>query len=90
MMTPIQSPSETAVCARARRSPRASAPRRWNQTAFSPASWTANHPEIRWLDDKQRFIWGSERTGFKNYYLYDISGKLLATLTNHPFEVAVR
>lgn len=52
-----------------------------------PASWTDNHPEIRWLADKQRFIWGSERTGFKNYYLYDISGKLLATLTKHPFEV---
>src|SRR5690606_24969466 len=24
---------------------------------------------------------------FSNYYLYDISGKLIATLTNHPFEV---
>ncbi len=52
-----------------------------------PASWTDNHPEIRWLSDNQRFIWGSERSGFMNYYLYDRSGKLLTTLTAHPFEV---
>ena len=53
-----------------------------------PASWTDNSPAIRWLEDGKRFIWESARTGFKNYYLYDISGKLLATLTDHPFEVA--
>jgi dipeptidyl-peptidase 4 len=53
-----------------------------------PASWTDNSPEIRWLKDGKRFLWNSYRTGFKNYYLYDISGKLLATLTKHPFEVA--
>src|SRR5204862_4532271 len=32
--------------------------------------------------------WESERTGWKNFYLYDLSGKLLVTLTNHPVEVA--
>lgn len=53
-----------------------------------PASWTDNRPEIRWLGDNQRFIWASERTGFRNYYLYHIDGRLLATLTSHPFEVA--
>jgi dipeptidyl-peptidase-4 len=52
------------------------------------ASWTDNSPTIRWLEDGKRFIWESDRTGFANYYLYDISGKLLATLTAHPFEVA--
>lgn len=52
-----------------------------------PASWTENRPEMRWLSDGKRFIWASERTGFRNYYLYDRSGKLLATLTKHPFEV---
>ncbi|MBI3651559.1 MAG: DPP IV N-terminal domain-containing protein [Acidobacteria bacterium] len=51
-------------------------------------SWTENNPEMRFLSDNRRFIWNSERTGFKNYYLYDLSGKLLATLTNHAFEVA--
>jgi dipeptidyl-peptidase-4 len=51
-----------------------------------PASWVDNHPERRFLKDGKRFIWESERTGWKNYYLYDLTGKLLATLTNHQFE----
>ncbi len=51
-----------------------------------PASWVENHPEQRFLKDGKRFVWQSERTGWKNYYLYDLSGKLLATLTNHQFE----
>ncbi len=52
-----------------------------------PASWTENSPQITWLQDGRRFILVSERTGFKNLYLYDLSGKLLATLTRHPFDV---
>jgi len=53
-----------------------------------PASWTENSPPIRWLADGKRFIWESERSGFKNYYLYHIDGTLLATLTQHQAEVA--
>ena len=52
-----------------------------------PASWTENHPPMKFLKDGKRFIWESERTGWKNFYLYDLSGELLATLTNHQFEV---
>lgn len=52
-----------------------------------PASWTENSPQITWLQDGRRFILVSERTGFRNLYLYDLSGKLLATLTRHPFDV---
>ncbi|HZS08290.1 MAG TPA: DPP IV N-terminal domain-containing protein [Blastocatellia bacterium] len=50
-------------------------------------SWTENSPAMQFLRDGKRFIWTSERTGWKNLYLYDLSGKLLATLTNHSFEV---
>jgi len=50
-------------------------------------SYTDNTPLMRYLKDNNRFIWLSERTGYKNFYLYDLSGKLLVTLTNHPFEV---
>ncbi len=50
-------------------------------------SWVANAPTMQFLADKKRFIWASERTGWKNYYLYDLTGKQLATLTNHGFEV---
>ena len=52
-----------------------------------PASWVENTPTMQYLSDNKRFIWASERSGFRNYYLYDLTGKLLATLTNHPFEV---
>ncbi len=53
-----------------------------------PSSWTENSPSLVYLKDNRRFIWASERTGFRNLYLYDLGGKLLAALTNHPFEVA--
>lgn len=53
-----------------------------------PASYTQNTPAMQFLKDGNRFIWTSERTGFRNYYLYDLSGKLLSTITAHPFEVA--
>lgn len=53
-----------------------------------PASWVRNRPTMQFLEDGERFIWESERTGWRNYYLYDLSGELLATLTNHEFEVA--
>jgi dipeptidyl-peptidase-4 len=43
---------------------------------------------MRYLADGHRFLWPSERTGWRNLYLYDLSGELLVTLTDHPFEVA--
>jgi dipeptidyl-peptidase-4 len=54
---------------------------------WSP-SWVTNRPAIQFLSDNKRFLWESERTGWRNYYLYDMSGKLLATVTSHPYEVA--
>ena len=51
-----------------------------------PASWVANNPEMKYLADGNRFIWESERNGFRNYYLYDLTGKLLARLTNNQFD----
>ncbi len=53
-----------------------------------PATFTNNSPGMTFLKDNNRFIWESERSGFLNYYLYDLSGKLIATLTNHQYEVA--
>lgn len=53
-----------------------------------PTGWVDNSPEIHWMEDGKRFIWASERTGFNNYYLYEISGRLIAPLTQHEFEVA--
>ncbi len=50
-------------------------------------SWVENLPRLQYLKDGQRFIWPSQRTGWRNYYLYDLKGSLLATLTNHTSEV---
>ena len=46
-----------------------------------PTGWIENRPEMRFLKDGKRFIWESQRNGCKNFYLYDLSGKLIAPLT---------
>jgi dipeptidyl-peptidase-4 len=48
-----------------------------------PTGWTENRPAMQYLKDNRRFIWESERNGWRNYYLYDLSGKQLAALTNN-------
>ncbi len=53
-----------------------------------PASFVENSPEIKFLEDGKRFIWNSERDGFKNYYLYDFKEGLINPITSHEFEVA--
>jgi dipeptidyl-peptidase-4 len=53
-----------------------------------PASWTENLPTLRFLKDGRRFIWTSERTGWMNFYLYDLNGTLLTALTHHSCDVA--
>jgi dipeptidyl-peptidase 4 len=53
-----------------------------------PTGWVMNSPPMQYLADGKRFLWISERTGFRNIYLYDLSGRLLSTVTKHPFEVA--
>ena len=46
----------------------------------SQPTWVAHDPEMRWLEDGRRFIWSSERSGFKTYELWDIEDGLLAVL----------
>jgi dipeptidyl-peptidase-4 len=48
-----------------------------------PTAWVENSPGITWLKDGKRFIWESERNGWNNLYLYDISGKLIRPVTAH-------
>lgn len=52
-----------------------------------PQSWAENHPIVQFLEDKKRFLWGSERNGFKNLYLYDIDGKLLNPITQNEYDM---
>ena len=51
-------------------------------------SWTENLPKLRFLEDGRRFLWSSERTGWRNLYLYDLHDGLCRPLTDHAFEVA--
>lgn len=51
-----------------------------------PQSWAENHPTMQFLEDKNRFIWGTERNGFKNYDLYDLSGKRINSITENKFD----
>jgi dipeptidyl-peptidase-4 len=54
-----------------------------------PTGWVDNSPGMTFLKDGRRFIWESERNGWKNFYLYDLSGKLLNPITSHTaFEAA--
>ena len=56
-----------------------------------PTGWIEDDPAptIIWLKDNNRFIWESERSGFRNYYLYDFkAGRLLNPITQGQFEVA--
>ncbi len=54
-----------------------------------PTGWATNSPGMRYLADNFRFIWESERSGWQNYYLYDLSGRLINPITTHrTFEAA--
>ena len=48
-----------------------------------PTGWVDNAPQLRYLADNKRFIWESDRSGFTNYYLYDLTGKLINQITNN-------
>ncbi|MBI3502971.1 MAG: S9 family peptidase [Bacteroidetes bacterium] len=42
---------------------------------------------LTFLPDGNKFIWSSERDGFNELYLYDLSGKLLNQITKGNFDV---
>jgi dipeptidyl-peptidase-4 len=57
----------------------------------NPTGWIDDDPapSVTWLADGNRFIWESDRSGFKNYYLYDFkAAKLLNAVTQLPAEVS--
>ena len=54
-------------------------------------TWQSNSPEFRWLKDGKRFIWETERNGWKHYELRHIDGRRLNGLTtaNYPCSTIV-
>jgi dipeptidyl-peptidase-4 len=54
-----------------------------------PTGWVENSPPCKFLKDGKRFVWESERNGWKNFYLYSLDGTLLHPLTaTTTYEVA--
>ena len=49
--------------------------------------WVLADGEPVWLDGGKTFLWLSERDGWKHIYHYQRDGKLLARVTEGPFEV---
>ena len=44
-------------------------------------TWQKNSPEIKFLEDGERFIWESESTGFERYQLRRLDGEVICELT---------
>ncbi len=49
--------------------------------------WINLSDDLHFLGDGKRFLWSSERSGFRHLYLYDLSGKQLAQLTSGDWQV---
>jgi dipeptidyl-peptidase 4 len=43
--------------------------------------WINISDDLYFFSDGKRFLWSSEQTGFRHYYLYDMAGKQLERLT---------
>ena len=49
--------------------------------------WINVSDDLTFLKDGKRFLWSSERSGYRHIYLYDLEGKELAQLTKGDWEV---
>ena len=50
--------------------------------------WINISNDLHFLKDGRRFLWSSERSGYRHLYLYDLDGKQLAQLTKGEWEVS--
>jgi dipeptidyl-peptidase 4 len=50
--------------------------------------WINISNDLHFLKDGQRFLWSSERSGYRHLYLYDLEGKQLAQITKGEWEVS--
>ena len=51
-------------------------------------TWQKNRPYLKFLEDGERFIWETEKTGFRQYELRHLDGRLLETLTRGEYPAA--
>jgi dipeptidyl-peptidase-4 len=50
--------------------------------------WINVSNDLHFLKDGKRFLWSSERSGYRHLYLYDLEGKQLAQITKGEWEVS--
>jgi dipeptidyl-peptidase-4 len=50
------------------------------------SAWVEVFDDLYFLKDGKRFIWPSERDGFKHFYLYDYNGRLINQITKGEWE----
>ena len=51
-------------------------------------TWQSNSPRMRYLEDKKRFIWTTEKSGYSHHELRDLDGTLHSTITAGDFQTA--
>ncbi len=51
-------------------------------------NWINVSDDLYFLKDGKRFLWSSERSGYRHLYLYELEGKQLAQLTKGDWEVS--
>jgi dipeptidyl-peptidase-4 len=49
--------------------------------------WINISDDLHFLGDGKRFLWSSERTGYRHLFLYDLTGKQLVQITKGDWEV---
>ena len=49
--------------------------------------WINVADDLYFFSDNKRFLWSSERSGFRHYYLYDLTGRQLSQLTSGDWTV---
>jgi dipeptidyl-peptidase 4 len=49
--------------------------------------WVNISDDLYFFSDGRRFLWSSERTGFRHYYIYDLSGKQLEQVTSGNWSI---
>jgi dipeptidyl-peptidase-4 len=49
--------------------------------------WINVSDDLHFLKDGKRFLWSSERSGYRHLYLYDLEGKQLGQITRGDWEV---
>jgi dipeptidyl-peptidase-4 len=51
-------------------------------------TWQTNRPGVRYLEDGERFLWSTERTGFTHFELRDLNGKSYGLVSSGDFQTS--